>query len=108
MPYVPRKVLAYTSSWYPTSSVLPTRMVGDRKLPVGPNMALTQSPRMRPLIANSVIFFPLITINLAAAARSVFASSTCSFRLAGATSSTSMLFASKNLDALAQVVQPLR
>lgn len=93
------------SSLNPTTNVLPTIMVGALRLPVGPNIAATASSL---LSVKVVTFLPLATMSLLAPLSKSRASSDCSLRLAGIVSLISTLLASKNLDALVQLVQPLR
>ncbi|REJ74538.1 MAG: hypothetical protein DWQ30_21225 [Acidobacteria bacterium] len=57
---------------------------------------------------HSEIFLPLATTSRLAASASCWASSRPSLRLAGIVSRASMPRASRNLDALVQLVQPLR
>lgn len=71
-------------------------------------MASTVSLAILLPTVNSVTFLPLATISFEAPFSSAFASSACSFRLAGTVSDISMSFASRNLDARPQLVQPLR
>ena len=58
--------------------------------------------------SNSTIFLPFMAINLLADFSMSFASAACSLLLADTVSAIAILLASKNLDALVQVVQPLR
>ena len=97
-----------TSSLNPTSIVFPDRIAGARKFPVGPSIASTASRLIRSFTENSLTFLPFATINLDTDLSSARASVACSLRLAGTASLISILFASKNLDAFVQVVQPLR
>lgn len=83
-------------------------MVGARMLPVGPSMAANASVEGSDFRSNSAIFLPLSAISLLAFPIKVWQSADCSFLLAKAVSLMLILFASKNLDALVQVVQPLR
>ncbi len=84
------------------------RIVGVCRFPVGPSIASMISAPALPPGLNSLIFFPLATITrLASFARSE-ASFLPSFLLAGIVSFASIPFASKNLDARVQDVQPLR
>lgn len=92
----------------PTRIVLPTRNVGARRFPVGPSMAATASLEMLDATENSLTFLPLATISLDAGFNSARASGSVSFLLAGVLSRISILLASRNLDALVQLVQPLR
>ena len=101
-------VLPKTSSLKPTNIVFPDRIAGARKFPVGPSIASTASRLTRSFMENSLTFLPFATINLDTDLSSSRASDACSLRLAGMVSPTSILFASKNLDAFVQVVQPLR
>ena len=80
--------------------------VGARRLPVGPNIAATAVFVTDLSTANSSSFFPLATISLVAALSSFRASVSDNFLLAETRSLTSMLLASKNLDAFTQLVQP--
>jgi len=76
--------------------------------PVGPNMeAMASSLVLLPPL-NVAIFLPLSAMSLLADCSKAFASSACNFLLAGTVSFISILRASKNLDALEQVVHPLR
>jgi hypothetical protein len=67
----------------------------------------TSAPALPPGLKTSS-FFPFATITSDAAFASFAASAFPSLRLAGTTSLGSIPFASRNLDAFAQVVQPLR
>ena len=96
------------SSVKPTSMVFPARIAGARKFPVGPSMASTASRLTRSFTTNSLTFLPFATISLDTDLSSPRASEACSLRLAGIDSLISILFASKNLDAFVQVVQPFR
>ncbi len=87
---------------------LPTLSVGARRLPVGPSMAAIASLLTDLLTSNSLTFLPLDTCSVEAALSMARASVACSFRLAGTDSFISTSLASKNLEALVQVVQPLR
>jgi hypothetical protein len=71
-------------------------------------MASTISALAFPPGLNSVIFFPLATTTVVAALARAAASLRPSFLLARTTSFASMSFASRNLDARVQDVQPLR
>jgi len=77
-------------------------------LPVGPSMAASASVELSDFRSNSAIFLPFNAISLLALSIKVWQSVDCNFLLAKAVSLMLMLFASKNLDALVQVVQPLR
>lgn len=98
----------YDSSLKPTNSVLPTRRVGARRLPVGPSIASTASFGALPAVLNSLTFFPLATISFDDSLASAAASERPSLRLAGTISFGSIPLASRNLDARVQDVQPLR
>lgn len=76
--------------------------------PVGPNIAATQSSTVSVLGFNSVTFLPFIATRRVAPCNFSLASDACHLRLAGMVSPTSISLASKNLDALVQLVQPLR
>jgi hypothetical protein len=71
-------------------------------------MASTTSAEALPPGLNSLTFLPLATITTDAARASAAASERPSLRLAETVSPTSMLLASRNLDARVQEVQPLR
>jgi len=83
-------------------------MVGARMLPVGPNIEATASSVASLPPLNSLIFLPFNVISLLAELSNSFESAACSFLLAGTVSLISILRASKNLDALVQVVHPFR
>lgn len=83
-------------------------MVGARKLPVGPSMASIASSSTFVFKSNVDTFLPLATINLLACAASSAAESLPSFFDALTSSLGTILFASKNLADLVQLVQPLR
>lgn len=102
------KISAKTSSLKPTTTVLPVRMHGERRLPVGPSMASTQALGALPPGLKVSSFLPFATITREAALASAAASLRPSLREAGMVSRGSILRASRNLDALVQVVQPLR
>jgi hypothetical protein len=75
---------------------------------VGPSIAATASFETLFATGNSLIFLPLATISLVAGFSSARASGSVSFLLAGVLSRTSILLASRNLDARVQLVQPFR
>ncbi len=102
------KVLLKTSSLKPTISILPVLMVGARIFPVGPSIEAMASSVASLPPRNSLIFLPFKAISLLAELSSSFESAACSFLLAGMVSLISILRASKNLDALVQVVHPFR
>lgn len=97
-----------TASLYPTSKVFPDRIVGALRLPVGPSIAATALAGGFPPTEKVVIFLPLATINVVIPLSNALASASCSLRLAGTVSVTLTLLASRNLEALEQLVQPLR
>jgi hypothetical protein len=97
-----------TSSLKPTRIVLPTRIVGARRFPVGPSMASMSSSSMGTATENSSTFLPLAATILVTVSSRFLASSACNFLLAGIGSTISILLASRNLDALSQLLQPLR
>ena len=97
-----------TSSLNPTTKVFPERIVGALRLPVGPSIDATASAGTFPSSENVFTFLPLATINVVASLSSVVASVFCSFRLAGTDSVILIPLASRNLEALEQLVQPLR
>ena len=71
-------------------------------------MASTASVGMRLPTENVLTFLPLATMRVEAPCSSALASDLCSFRLAGTVSVTLIRLASRNLEARAQLVQPLR
>ena len=75
-------------------------------LPVGPSIASTASLPTLVETSNSCTFFPFMAISLVASFKSASASEACNFLLAMTVSRMSILLASKNLDALVQVVHP--
>ena len=97
-----------TSSLKPTIRVLPICKVGARILPVGPSIAASAWGDCSDCRSNSAIFLPFRAMSLLALSIRVWQSADCSFLLARAVSLMLILFASKNLDALVQVVHPLR
>ena len=72
----------------PTSSVVPARIAGARRLPVGPSMAATASAGVLPPTVNRRTCRPLDTMSVAASCSNALASASCSFRLAGTVSVT--------------------
>ena len=97
-----------TSSLNPTSKVFPDRIVDALRLPVGPSIDVTALAGTFPSTENVFTFLPLVTISVVTSLSSVVASVLCSFRLAGTDSVILMPLASRNLEALEQLVQPLR
>ena len=86
---------------------MPERITGARRLPVGPSMASTTSRLALPPL-KSLRFLPLATITLLAALAISAASLRPSFLLAETVCFGVIFLASRNLDALVQLVQPLR
>lgn len=100
------KCSANTASLNPTKTVLPTFRVGARRLPVGPSMAAIASS-LRPFLrSNDATFLPFMATRVDAAAMMSGQSAALNFLLASTVSLMSIERASKNLDALTQVVQP--
>ena len=89
-------------------TVLPTRMVGARKLPVGPSMASMAAFEFFSADLNSLTFLPFETISFEAVFAMSEASFLPSFLFAETISFGSIPLASRNLDARVQDVQPLR
>ena len=81
-------------------------MVGARILPVGPSIDSTASLPTLDETSNSCTFLPFMATSLDASFSIALASDACSFLLAMTVSRISILLASKNLDALVQVVHP--
>ena len=75
---------------------------------MGPNIASTSSLAAFPPGENSLTFLPFETMTRLAFFAMPAASLRLSLRLAGTSSRASMPFASRNLDARVQDVQPLR
>jgi hypothetical protein len=75
---------------------------------VGPSMASTTAFCALPVILKLSIFLPFATMTFDAVLASAAASLRPSFALAEIVSLGSMPCASRNLDALVQLVQPLR
>jgi len=90
------------------STVLPARIAGARRLPVGPSIASTQAFGAFPPGANSSIFLPLATTTRLAPFARATASLRPSFLEAETFSIGSILLASRNLDARVHDVQPFR
>jgi hypothetical protein len=88
--------------------VSPATSAGARKFPVGPSRDASISADAEPVGANVRTDFPLATITRFAAFASRAASALPSFRLAETVSVGTSFFASRNLDARVQLVQPLR
>ena len=76
--------------------------------PVAPSIAVTASSEVDAPTSKEEIFFPFITIIRSEEPAMASASSRCSFLLADTFSETVSLFASMNLEARTQLVQPLR
>jgi len=77
-------------------------------LPVGPSMPLIMSSDTSPLITKEATFLPFAIVILSTEVARLIASVRLSFRDAGIISFGTKLLASRNLDALTQLVQPLR
>lgn len=87
---------------------MPLIKVGALRLPVGPSMPLIMSSDTSPLITKEATFLPFAIVILSTEVARLIASVRLSFRDAGIISFGSKLLASRNLDALTQLVQPLR
>jgi hypothetical protein len=86
----------------------PATIVGALRLPVGPSILSIISSDTSPLITKEATFLPFAIVMLSAEAAKLIASTRLSFRDAGMISFGTKLLASRNLDALTQLVQPLR
>jgi len=77
-------------------------------LPVGPKVAAIASSEIEDLTENFCTFLPFKAINVDASESKSALSAACNFLLADIFSFIFILRASKNLDALVQLVQPPR
>jgi hypothetical protein len=104
------KISVNAWSLYPTRIVCPTRIMGARRLPVGPSISPARISSAGGALCISIVvtFLPLAAMRRCAACATASASVRPSLRLAGTVSRIGILRASRNPEACAQVVQPLR